>query len=85
MEEVIVSCLRFQKQEDEINGIIAGINQARDLAGKAELARSLQQEVDVLLSCCNYDHKSCNCTSCRLLANARKRIAGLFIRAQKLE
>lgn len=79
-----MNCLRFQKQEDAIGGIIAGINQARNIAGKAELAGILQQEVEVLLSCRDYDNNSDDCTNCRFHANVRKRVAGLFIRAKKL-
>lgn len=83
-EEANMNCLRFQKQEDAIGGIIAGINQAHNLAGKAELAGSLQREVEVLLSCCDYAPNSDDCTSCHFHANVRKRVAGLFIRARKL-
>jgi hypothetical protein len=83
-EEANMNCLRFQKQEDAIGGIIAGINQAGDIAGKAELASTLQQEVEVLLSCRDYDHNSDDCTSCHFHAHVRKRVAGLFIRARKL-
>jgi hypothetical protein len=83
-KEANMNCLRFQKQEDAIGGIIAGINQARNIAGKAELAGILQQEVEVLLSCRDYDHNNDDCTRCRFHANVRKRVAGLFIRAQKL-
>ena len=79
-----MDCLRFRKQEDAIGGIIAGINQARDLTGKAELADGLQKEVGVLLSCRDYDNNSDDCSSCRFHANVRKRVAGLFIRARKL-
>ena len=83
-EEANMNCLRFQKQEDAIGGIIAGINQAGDIAGKAELASTLQQEVEVLLSCRDYTPNSDDCTSCHFHANVRKRVAGLFIRARKL-
>ncbi len=83
-EKANMNCLRFRKQEDAIGGIIAGINQAGDIASKAELASSLQQEVKVLLSCCDYDSNRDDCTSCHFHANVRKRVAGLFIKAGKL-
>lgn len=79
-----MNCLRFQKQEDAISGIIAGINQAGDIAGKAEFASSLQREVEVLLFCRDYDPNSDDCTNCHFHANVRKRVAGLFIKARKL-
>ena len=79
-----MDCMRFRKQEDVIGGIIAGINQADDIAGKAELADNLHQEVEALLSCGDYDPDNEDCISCRFHANVRKRVAGLFTKARKL-
>jgi len=38
----------------------------------------------VLLSCSDYDEKRLDCSSCRFIANLRKRTVDLIIKAKKL-
>lgn len=79
-----INCPTFQKQEPVIEGISAKINKAKESQEKAVSADELQKEVDVLLSCPDYDEKSVDCRNCRLITNLRKKTAALIIKAKKL-
>jgi len=79
-----ISCSVFQKQESVIKDITAKINGAKGVLEKADFAEELQQEVDVLLSCPDYDEESTDCSNCRFIANVRAKTAGLIIKAKKL-
>jgi hypothetical protein len=79
-----INCTMFQKQEPIIEDITAKINSAKEVLEKAELAEELQQEVNVLLSCPDYNDKSKDCSNCRFIANVRKKTADLVIKAKKL-
>jgi hypothetical protein len=79
-----INCPTFQKQEPVIEDISAKINKARGAQEKAVSAEELQKEVDVLLSCPDYDDKSVDCGNCRLITNLRKKTAALIIKAKKL-
>ncbi|MFH1881543.1 MAG: hypothetical protein ABIL62_02370 [Planctomycetota bacterium] len=83
-EDSKISCPTFQKQEPVLKDITAKINNAKDVLEKAEFAKKLQEEVDVLLSCPDYDKKSMDCNNCRFIANVRTKTAGLIIKAEKL-
>jgi hypothetical protein len=79
-----INCPTFQKQEPVIEDISAKINKAKESQEKAVSAEELQKEVDVLLSCPDYDDKSVDCRNCRLITNLRKKTAALIIKAKKL-
>jgi hypothetical protein len=79
-----INCSTFQKQEPVIEDITAKINSAEGVLEKAEFAKRLQEEADVLLSCPEYDKKSTDCNNCRFIANIRTKTAGLIIKAKKL-
>lgn len=79
-----ISCPTFQKQESLIKDITNKTNQAKGVLEKARFAEELQEEVNVLLSCTNYDKASINCKNCHFIANLRKKTAGLIIKAKKL-
>lgn len=83
-EDAKINCSTFQKQEPVIKDITAKINSAKGVLEKADFAEELQKEVDVLLSCPDYDEKSADCSNCRLIANVRKKTADLIIKARKL-
>ncbi len=83
-ENAKISCPTFQKQEPLIEDITAKINNAKDVLEKAVFAKELQQEVDVLLSCPDYDEKNTDCNNCRFIANVRTKTAGLILKAEKL-
>jgi hypothetical protein len=51
---------------------------------KAEFAEELQKEVDVLLSCPDYNQGNTDCSNCRFIANVRKKTADVVIKAKKL-
>ena len=79
-----INCPTFQKQEPVIADITAKINSAKGILEKADFAEELQQEVDVLLSCPDYDEESTDCNNCRFITNVRKKTADLVIKAKKL-
>ncbi len=79
-----INCPTFQKQEPVIEKITAKINGAKGVLEKADFAEELQQEVNVLLSCPDYDEESTDCNNCRFIANVRAKTAGLIIKAKKL-
>jgi len=83
-QDAKINCLTFQKQEAVIEDITAQINNAKDVSQKAEFAQKLQEEVDVLLSCPDYNQKNKDCSNCRFITNVRKKTADLVIRAKKL-
>jgi hypothetical protein len=79
-----INCPTFQKQEPVIESISAKINKDKGAQEKAVSADELQKEVDVLLSCPDYNDKSVDCRNCRLITNLRKKTAALIIKAKKL-
>jgi len=83
-EDGKINCPTFQKQEPMIEDITAKINNASDVLKKADFAQKLQEEVNVLLSCPDYDEKNGDCSNCRFIANVRKKTAELVIKAKKL-
>jgi len=83
-EEAKINCSPFQKQEFVIKDITDKINKAKGVQEKAVFAEELQKEVDILLSCPDYDGESLDCRNCRFIANVRKKTANLIIKAKKL-
>ena len=79
-----IGCKTFQKQELVIKDITDKINKAKGVQEKAVFAEELQKEVDILLSCPDYDGESLDCRNCRFIANVRKKTANLIIKAKKL-
>ena len=83
-EEPKINCPTFQKQESVIKDITDKINRAKGVQEKAGFAEEIEKEVDVLLSCPDYDDKSLDCKNCHFIANLRKKTADLIIKAKKL-
>jgi len=79
-----INCSIFQKQEPVIEDITAKINSAEVVLKKAEFAEELREEVNVLLSCPDYNQGNIDCSNCRFIANVRKKTADLVIKAKKL-
>jgi len=79
-----INCLIFQKQEPIIKELINNINNAKGVQEKARVSEELKKEIGVLLNCPDYDEKRLDCSSCRFIANLRKRTADLIIKAKKL-
>ena len=78
-ENKAINCLTFQKQEPVIKDITDRINIGETVLEKATFAEELQEEVNVLLSCTNYDKASINCKNCHFIANLRKKTANLIM------
>ena len=83
-EDAKISCAIFQKQEAVIKDITNKINAIEGVAGKAVFAEALRKEVDVLLSCQDYQDANLDCKNCHFIANLRKKTADLIIKAKKL-
>lgn len=83
-ENAKINCSTFQKQEPVIRGITAKINNAKDVLEKVEFAKKLQDEVNVLLSCPDYDEKSADCNNCHFIASLREKTTRLIMKAKKL-
>ena len=83
-EDAKINCPAFQKQEPVIKDITAKINKAKDVLEKAEFSKKLQEEVNVLLSCPDYDEKSTDCNNCRFITKVRAKTAGLIIKVERL-
>jgi hypothetical protein len=79
-----INCSTFQKQESEIKILTDKINKAKGIQVKVLYTEELQKEVDVLLSCPDYDGKRLDCKNCRFIANLRKKTANLIIKTKKL-
>lgn len=79
-----ISCPTFQKQESLIENITDKINRAKGVVEKAGFAEELQKEVEVLLSCPDYDKEKLDCKNCHFIANLRRKTANLIIKAKKL-
>jgi hypothetical protein len=82
-EDAKINCPTFQKQEPVIEDITAKINNANGVLEKAEFAQKLREEVDVLLSCQDYNEKNKDCSNCRFITNVRKKTADLVMKAKK--
>jgi len=79
-----INCLTFQKQESLIKDITNKTNQAKGVLEKARFAKELQREVEILLSCPDYNRRSLECKNCHFIASLRKKTANLIIKAKKL-
>ena len=79
-----INCPIFQKQEPIINELTNNINNAKGVQEKVRVSEELKKETDVLLNCPDYDEKRLDCSSCRFIANLRKRTVDLIIKAKKL-
>lgn len=83
-EDAKVNCSIFQKQDSEIQEITAKINSVKGVLEKADFAEELQKEINVLLSCPDYNQENADCSNCRFIANIRKKATDLIIKAKKL-
>lgn len=83
-EDAKINCPTFQKQEVVIKDITSKINAIEGVIGKAVFAEELRKEVNVLLSCQDYEDASLDCKNCRFIANLRKKTANIIVKAKKL-
>ena len=84
-ENKAINCPTFQKQESLIKDITDKINGANGVQEKAGFAEELKKEVEVLLSCPDYESQSLDCKNCHFISNLRKKTSNLIIKAKKLE
>jgi hypothetical protein len=83
-EELKINCPTFQKQESVIKDITDKINGAKGVQEKAGFAEEIEKEVNVLLSCPDYESQSLDCRNCHFILNLRKKTSNLIIKAKKL-
>ena len=79
MEEQKIHCHKFCQKELTIEKITEEINQAQGQE-KLKMAEKLRDEVEPLLACEDYDFKSLECQSCRLISQTRKKTAETIIK-----
>lgn len=73
----------FSKQESKIQELTGRINEAKKIRQKAELARALLEEVEVLLRCSVFDEGSTHCMNCQAISEARHKTATLILKTEK--
>ncbi len=83
-DQAKIDCPIFQKQEPIIKDITDSINKAKRIIEKAEFAEELQKEVEIFLSCSDYDAESLDCKNCRCVADLRMLTTNLILKAKKL-
>ena len=74
----------FPKQESKIQELTQRINEAKRVRQKAELARALHDEVEVLLQCAAFDEGDIHCVNCQAISGARSKTATLILRTEKV-
>jgi len=79
-----INCPVFLKREWAIKELTRDINEAETVSDKAERAKQLIHEVEMLLSCEKYDQKNEDCKNCKIISTLRKQTAGLLIKARGL-
>ncbi|HHT9126358.1 MAG TPA: hypothetical protein ACFYD6_11145 [Candidatus Brocadiia bacterium] len=73
MEELIngITCPKFVGEETVLKELTSEINNTKDLAGKAECAEKIMNEVEPLLSCEEYDERKTDCKNCHIISSLR--------------
>lgn len=69
----------FDSQEAKIEVLAKAINATRMASEKAQHARVLIDEVNVLLDCASYDRANRNCGFCRSFSELRLKTANLIV------
>ena len=80
-----INCPVFLKREWAIKELTRDINEAKTVSDKAERAKQLKHEVEMLLSCEKSNEKNEDCKNCKVISTLRKQTAELLIKAQGLE
>lgn len=83
MNGATIRCPLFLAEEEKINKIIDGINEAETFGDKAKQAQELLDGVAVLLECEDYDRKNSDCVNCRRISNLRRETATLFVKPKE--
>jgi|GEM_PF-159956 len=83
MNGATIRCPLFLAEEEKINKIIDGINEAETFGDKAKQAQELLDGVAVLLECEDYDRKNSDCVNCRRISNIRGETANLFVKPKE--
>lgn len=73
----------FPVQEGKIQELIRRLNEAKKIQQKAEIARTLRDEVEGLLRCSAFDEGNTHCMHCRAISGARSWTASLILRTEK--
>ncbi|MDO8885539.1 hypothetical protein [Candidatus Oleimmundimicrobium sp.] len=79
-----ISCPLFLSEEEIIERLTSEINEAASVEEKAAKAQDLMDEIEVFLSCEEYDDKNVGCKNCRVISELRKKAAELVVKARKL-
>ena len=68
----------FEQQEPKVEALTEAINAAPAAAEKVPPARTLMDEIKVLLDCTSYDRGNANCRLCRSFSELRMKTARLI-------
>lgn len=79
-----INCSIFLKQEPTIRSLTDKINQSREIEDKFRYAEELLEELNVILSCLDYQSENLDCRNCHLITDLRKNTADLIIKAKEL-
>lgn len=79
-----INCPIFLKREWTIKELTRDINEAKAASDKAERAKHLKNEVELLLSCEKYNEKNEDCKNCKMISTVRKETAELLIKMKGL-
>ena len=78
-EQDKIRCPKFRQKEPTLKKITEEINRAQGQE-KLKMAEKLRDDVEPLLACEDYDVKSLECQSCRLICQTRKKTAEVIIK-----
>ena len=79
-----INCSIFLKREWSIKELTRDINDAKTVSDKDGRVGRLKNELEMLLSCAKYDHKSEDCNNCQTISKLRKQTAELLLKVKEI-
>jgi len=78
-EKLDIGCPIFLQQEIKIEPLTLRINSSRNIEEKAQFAQELAGEVEILLSCKDYNEDDFDCINCQTISTLRKKTVKLIL------
>lgn len=79
-----IACLFFFQQESKIRVLTDKINRSKDIGQKARFAEEMAKEVEILLSCQDYDEHSQDCVDCHTISILRRKVDKLILKTNMI-
>ena len=79
-----IACSLFLRQEGKIKILTDDINRPKDTDHKARFAGKMANEVEILLSCRDYDKHSQDCVNCHTVSILRSKMAKLILKINRI-